>query len=96
LYSSHLKVEIRLQKKSEGGRDSALPRDEWKTVLKCKDENWSALLRYEGTPEPGDFFKASVTFLSPKLALPNFFVGSTFTVLEIGCKGEGTVLSTNF
>jgi hypothetical protein len=93
LYSPHLKVKIRLFGKGEGSRIGALPEHEWKTIVRCKDENWSALLKYEGSPAPGDTFVASVTLLSPKLALSAFSVGASFSVLEIVSKGEGVVLS---
>ena len=90
--SATFDAEIHLLASEAGGRAGPLLSGEWRTVLGVGKENWSARIKFSGTPLPGEIFHASVQLLIPE-ALQHFPVGAEFTVWEGGTKGVGHVLS---
>jgi len=85
-------AEITLLPTEAGGRRGPLVQGEWKTVLGVGNVNWSALMMFEGAPEPGETFYAEIWLLLPNKALIMFSTGVKFTVWEGGTKGLGQVL----
>ena len=85
-------AEIYLFSTTDGGRQGPLPIEEWRTILRVGEKNWSARLSYAGSPNPGERFVATIRLLEPE-ALQRFPLGAEFTVLEGGSKGAGRVES---
>lgn len=87
----HFHADISLVSTAQGGREMALPSDQWKTILSIDGELWSAVLWYEGNPLPGSAFQAGVSLIYPSESLALFKVGTCFTVWEGRIKAEGCV-----
>jgi hypothetical protein len=87
-------VEITLLPSEAGGRESAIPKGEYRGVLGVGAENFSVrfFVSFDHGFSPNQPQRFGVQFLFPEAALPYFPIGTVFTVWEGRVIGNGQVL----
>jgi hypothetical protein len=93
--SPQIFAKVTLLPTAVGGRKTPILSGDFRSVLGIGHEHFSARLEIpEGIHfEPGSTMDLGIQFLFPEAALPNFPVGTTFTVWEGRDIGHGQVTS---